>query len=348
MGSIIKVKVKDGQNKAHIKGSDQMRAFLAKLKERGMYAMQYRDYYSILELDKNASQEDIKKAYRKLAKKYHPDANPGNKKAEEKFKDISEAYEVLSDPEKRKAYDNFGSEYNFQNGYNFDPSQYGFGNKVRYEYRTSGNKDYSDFFNMFFGGGGFDFDSIFSRTGSAGRGVKYGYDGEDIEAEIEITPEEGFRGIEKRISLRGQSGGKSLVFKIPKGVKDGEKIRLKGQGHPGSGGGRNGDLLLTVRIKPDKGFSLEGLDITTTVDLMPWDAALGTEVAVDTIEQKILVKVPAGIQSDSKIRVVGKGYVDKSGNRGDMYIKVRIVNPKVITAEMKDLFEKLKKAGRNF
>ncbi|MCX7842416.1 MAG: DnaJ domain-containing protein [Clostridia bacterium] len=307
--------------------------------------MQYKDYYSILGLDKNASQEDIKKAYRKLAKKYHPDTNPGNKQAEEKFKDVNEAYEVLSDPEKRKKYDNFGNEYNFQNGYDFDPSQFGFGKNVKYEFRTGGGMDHSDFFNMFFGGG-FDFDSLFDHAGMNKNKRHSAYKGEDIEAELEITPEEGFHGAEKKISIRGHMGVKNLSFKIPKGVKDGQRIRLQGQGEEGLNGGQNGDLFLNIRIKPSERFTLEGNDLTTTLNIMPWDAALGSETSVDTIDGRILVKIPAGIQTDSKVRVAGKGYVDGTGKRGDLYLKVRIVNPSHITNEMKGLYEKLRQASK--
>lgn len=306
--------------------------------------MQYKDYYSILGIDKNASQDEIKKTYRKLAKKYHPDTNPGNKQAEEKFKDINEAYEVLSDPEKRKKYDNFGNEYNFQDGYNFDPSQFGAGNNFKYEFRSGGGGDFSDFFNMFFGGGGFDFGDIRGKAGAKGRGMNFAYAGENIEAEIEITPEEGFNATEKRVSLRGRNGEKSLTFKIPKGVKDGEKIRLQGQGEPGVNGGQNGDLYLSVKFKDGSRFTLEGNDLAMTLDVFPWDAALGGEMPVDTIDGRILVKIPAGIQTDSKIRVPGKGYVDRNGRRGHLYIKIRIVNPAVITYEAKELYEKLKQA----
>lgn len=309
--------------------------------------MQYKDYYSILGINKNASQNDIKKAYRKLAKKYHPDANPGNKQAEEKFKDISEAYEVLSDPEKRKKYDNFGSEFHFQNGYDFDPSQFGFGNNVKYEFRTGGSRNYSDFFNMFFGDSGFDFDDFFGHTKFKKRGVNFAYDGEDVEAEIEITPEEGFKGVEKRVVLRGGSGEKSITFKIPRGVKDGEKIRFQGQGEPGVNGGKRGDLYLVVRFKSDGRFLLEGNDLNMTLDIMPWDAALGSEVPVNTIDGRILVKIPAGIQTDSKIRVAGKGYIDRKGRRGDLYIRIRIVNPNVISHEVRELYEKLRMISRS-
>ncbi|TYQ12798.1 UNVERIFIED_CONTAM: curved DNA-binding protein [Acetivibrio alkalicellulosi] len=306
--------------------------------------MEYKDYYSVLGVDKNASQEDIKKTYRKLAKKYHPDINKNDKDSEKKFKDVNEAYEVLGDEEKRKKYDNFGSEFDFQNGHDFDPSQYGFGNNVRYEYRTENAGDYSDFFNMFFGRG-FDFDNIFERSGTrGGRTRNYSYKGEDIEAQIEVTPEEGFNGIEKTISLRGQKGERKLTFKIPKGVKDGERIRLREQGEKGVNGGKNGDLILIVKIKNSGNYVLEGNNLIATIDILPWTAALGGELPVNTMEGKILIKIPEGIQTDSKIRVVGKGYIDKDGKRGDLYIKVRLVNPKTITPEMRELFKELARA----
>lgn len=307
--------------------------------------MQYKDYYNILDIDKKATQDEIKKAYRKLAKKYHPDANPNDKKAEEKFKQVNEAYEVLGDAEKRKKYDTFGSEVNFQDGYDFDPSKYGFGNNVKYKYSTNAG-DYSDFFNSFFGEGGFDLGSIFGGGGTRRRRQSYAAKGGDIEAVIEILPEEGFGGIEKSVSIRGRTGDKSFTFKIPKGVKDGEKIRLKGQGEPGTNGGSNGDLYLTVKFKKGSRFEIEGKDLLTTLDVMPWEAALGAEKPVDTMDGRILIKVPPGIQTDSKIRVAGKGYTDRSGSRGDLYIKVRIMNPKVMTREIKELYTKLKEVSK--
>ena len=308
--------------------------------------MQYKDYYSTLGVDKNAAQEDIKKAYRKMAKKYHPDANPNDKKAEETFKEVSEAYEVLGDTDKRKKYDAFGSNVNFQNGYDFDPSSYGFGDNVRYEYSTNAGGGYSDFFNSFFGEGGFDLGSIFGGAGAKGRRQNYSAKGGDVEAIIEILPEEGFAGIEKSVNIRGRTGDKSLSFKIPKGVNDGEKIRLKGQGEPGTNGGSSGDLYLTVKLKKGSRFEIEGKDILTTLDVMPWDAALGAEKSVDTLEGKILIKVPPGIQTDNKIRATGRGYTDRNGSRGDLYIKIRIVNPKVMTSEIKELYAKLQEVAK--
>jgi len=314
--------------------------------------MKYKDYYEILGVDKKASQDEIKKAYRKLAKKYHPDANPGSKAFEEKFKEVNEAYEVLGDEEKRKKYDQLGQGFNFQNGYEFDPSQFGFGKNVRYEYRTSGDNDFSDFFNMFFGGGGFDFDDLFSRaqtrTGAGWNGrfsQQYAMEGQDSEAEIEITPEEGFHGVEKMVTISGNGGQRTISFKIPAGIRPGGKIKLSGQGSPGINGGRNGDLYLKVNFKPGR-FELDGNNLIAAVDLTPWEAALGAEIPFETIDGKIIVKVPAGVQTDSRIRVGGKGYKSGSGGRGDLFIKVRIVNPAVLTREERELYEKLSKVSK--
>ena len=305
--------------------------------------MQYKDYYEILGVDKKASQDEIKKAYRKLAKKYHPDAHPGDKKAEDKFKEANEAYEVLGDEEKRKKYDQFGQNGNFSNGYNFDPSQYGFGNNVRYEYRTTGSNDFSDFFNMFFGSDAFDTGSIFGRSGKGFRHQQnFTYDGEDSEAVIEITPEEGFSGTEKKISLRTENGDRTISFKIPEGIRQDDKIKLSGQGNMGVNGGKNGDLFLKIRFKPGSSFELEGMDLISTLELFPWDAALGGEIPFSTIDGKIVVKIPPGIQSGSRIRVTGKGYRDRNGLRGDLYLKIKIVNPSSLSKEQKELYEKLR------
>ena len=304
--------------------------------------MKYKDYYSILGVDKKATPEEIKKAYRKLAKQYHPDKNKGDKKAEDKFKDIGEAYEVLSDEKKRAQYDQFGNDPAFQNGREFDPSQYGFNQGgVRYEYASSG--DHSDFFNMFFGGGGFDISDLFGGGGRTR--AQQVYNGENIDAEITITPEDGAAGVTQRIALQTHTGKRNITFKVPRGVRGGEKIRLKGQGGPGHGGGKNGDLYLTVRFKPSKHFAIEGTDLVTTLDLMPWDAALGTKMHVRTLSGRINVTIPPGVQTDNKIRVAGKGYPARSGKHGDLFIKVRIVNPKTLTSEMRSLYEQMRKVA---
>jgi curved DNA-binding protein len=309
--------------------------------------MKYKDYYESLGVKKDASQDEIKKAYRKLAKKHHPDANSGNKASEEKFKEISEAYEVLGDKEKRTKYDNFGQESNFQNGYDFDPSQYGFGNNTRYEYRTTGTDDFSDFFNAFFGGGSFAGNDVFANASRASRYRRdYPTKGEDLETEIEISLEEGFNGAEKRVVLRNEGGSKTITFKVPAGIKEGEKIKLSGQGKPGVSKGKNGDLYMSVKFKSKGNFELDGINLNKTVELKPWEAALGDEIPIDTIDGRIIVKIPSGVQSDSRIRLAGKGYKDRNGKRGDLFIKVRIMNPSIISNEMRELYEKMSKLYR--
>jgi curved DNA-binding protein len=320
--------------------------------------MQYKDYYAILGVDKTASKDEIKRAYRKLAKQHHPDANKGDKVSEEKFKDISEAYEVLSDDEKRRKYDMFGSQAQYAHGADFDPSQFGWTGNVRYS--TTGSGDRSDFFNMFFSDA-FDLSSLFggARTGrttahvfegddlselfggrTAGRTSRV-RDGRHIETQIEITPEEGATGTERRISLQTETGVRTINFRVPRGVKDGETIRLKGQGHPGVGGGQAGDLRLTVKLKGGK-FSFEDGQLVTQLDLYPWDAALGAKKTVDTLDGRIAVNIPAGVQPGSKIRIAGKGYPSRDGSRGDLYLKLRLINPVYLTSEQKALYEKLR------
>jgi curved DNA-binding protein len=187
-----------------------------------------------------------------------------------------------------------------------------------------------------------DLGDLFGQRSQAG-GHSQIRDGENVEAEIEITPEEGAAGVEKRISLQTQAGTKTINFKVPKGVGNGETIRLKGQGYSGAGGGKTGDLHMKVRIVPSERFTLEGSDLITNVDVYPWDAALSGKVPVETLDGRIMVKIPEGVQTDSKIRVAGKGYPSRAGKQGDLYIRVRIMNPQHITAEQKGLFEKLKK-----
>lgn len=303
--------------------------------------MEYKDYYKILGVDKTASQDTIKKSFRKLAKKYHPDANPGNKSAEEKFKEVSEAYEVIGDEDKRKKYDQFG-QTGFQNGMNFDPSQFG-----HYEFKSSQN-GFSDFFNMFFGSGGIDIDNIFGGHGRT-RGFSSGYSagpsqmcGDDIEAEMSITPEEAMDGKEKTFTIRTGTGTKTISVNIPQGIPEGGKIKLAGQGNPGYGGGPNGDLYIVIRFKEGK-FKLEGNNLIYRLEVYPWTAALGGEAKVQAPDGLIQVKIPAGIQTDQKIRVSGKGYGKKGGKRGDLYIQVKIINPRYLNNDQKKLYEELKK-----
>ena len=287
--------------------------------------MKNKNYYKVLGVEKSATQEEIKSAYRKLAKKYHPDANPENKRYEKNFLEINEANETLGDADKRKKYDNLGSESSFQNSNDFRQNS-------RYTQRSNNGGGRSSFHNMFFGGD--DFDDMFGGSTSPQKGG-------DIEASIELTIEEGFKGIEKRISLKVSSGEKDLTFKVPIGVKEGQKIRLKGQGESGINGGSNGDLYLIVKFNLKDKFTLEGIDLVTTIDIMPWESALGTKMSVDTIDGEIFMTIPSSMQTGSKLRALKKGYIDKNGRRGDLYIILRIVNPKVTTPQIKKLYEKL-------
>ncbi|MGI6622189.1 MAG: DnaJ domain-containing protein [Clostridiaceae bacterium] len=308
--------------------------------------MKYRDYYEVLGVKKDASQEQIKKAYRKLAKQYHPDANPGNKKAEEKFKEINEAYEVLGDEEKRKKYDRFGSEFNFTNGYDFDPSQFGFGSgNVRYEYRTggSGTGGFSDFFNLFFGeGGGINIDDLFSDRGTRRSwGFRQNLRGEDKEAEIKISVADGLLGAEKHITLESPNGRKTISVKIPKGIQPGGKIRLANQGGKGINGGADGDLYLIVKFKEDE-YTLKGSDLYKKIEVTPWMAALGGEAKVSLPDARIIVKIPQGIRTGDNIRIPGKGYYNSIGKRGDLFIQVQINNPGCLTQRQRELYQELK------
>lgn len=323
--------------------------------------MKYKDYYKILGVSKNASQDEIKKAYRKLAKQYHPDANPGNKQAEEKFKDINEAYEVLSDEEKRKKYDMLSDNIRFGNGFDFDPSQFNFGG-FKYEFRTD-DSPFSDFFNMFFGKNSINLDDFFSTFGFKTANYKdHGntyrerhydihknvfYDDADIETEMTITLEEAFSGAEKKISLnQGDGQIKSYLVKIPAGIRDGEKIRLAGLGRLSPNSGRRGDLYIKVRLKEHPYFRLEGSDMFITLPLTPWEAALGCQVKIKAIDGTLSIKVPPGIQSGQKLRLAGKGYRSAGGGRGDLFAEVMIMVPRNMTSEERRLFEELQAVSK--
>jgi curved DNA-binding protein len=253
--------------------------------------LEYKDYYKLLGVTKGASQEEVSKAFKKLARKYHPDLNPNNPEAEAKFKEINEAYEVLKDPEKRKLYDSLGP--NWKDGQNFQPPP-GFEN---FQFRSGGfgAEGFSDFFETIFGGGGF------SGTGGFG-GARFGGDpfgrtmrsrGHDAEVRLNLTMEEAYRGGRKTLTLQEQVRGadgrpqmqsKTLEVNIPAGVKDGAKIRLAGQGSPGMGGGPAGDLLLQVTIAEHPLFRLEGVNVVYDLRLAPWEAVLGCTVRIPTLD----------------------------------------------------------------
>ncbi|UOO37445.1 J domain-containing protein [Oscillospiraceae bacterium CM] len=312
--------------------------------------MDFKDYYKVLGVEKSASAEEIKKTYRKLAKKYHPDTNAGSKSAEEKFKDISEAYEVLGDADKRSKYDTMYDDLKSGRagagfGGGFDPnmySNYAAGNNGGYTYTWSGGDggaDFSDFFNMFFGGRGGGYDDLFAGRSRGFSG--YNADGQDIDAVVEIGIREAFKGGEKTISLQTQSGTKTVKFKIPPGIQSGQKIKLSGLGGPAAGKGKPGNLYLEISLKPEAGFSFNGPDLEKTIDVYPWQAALGDSIRVNTLDERLSVKLPAGIQTGGKLRVAARGYPGKNGKRGALSLVVKLVNPGVISGEMKALYEQL-------
>ncbi|HEY8363335.1 MAG TPA: DnaJ C-terminal domain-containing protein [Tissierellaceae bacterium] len=300
--------------------------------------MEYKDYYKILGVDKTASQEEIKRAYRNLVKKYHPDLNPNDPKAQEKLKEINEAYEVLGDEEKRKRYDAFGSAYNFTNGQHFDPSQFGFdnfGKGFSYTYTTDG--DFSDFFNLIFGDmakskgarSAFDFSNLFGGR-KARRSSSY-------ESQLNLTIEEGYNGTTKNVTLNINGINKTIAVNVPKGILPGKKLKVKGEKW-----GINGDILFKINFIDDGRNRLDGLDIISKLDIVPWQSVLGDKVVVSTLDGKIKVNIPKLVSSGMKIRVPQKGYRDMNGNRGDLYLEINIVNPSTISDEEIKLYERLR------
>ena len=298
--------------------------------------MEYKDYYKILGVDKSTSQNDIKKAYRKLAKRYHPDLNPDDNKAQEKFKGINEAYEVLGDADKKKKYDQFGSNADYSNGQNFDPSQYGFGGGGgSYSYNSSGGEGFSDFFNMFFGGGG-------SKSSRNSRSSFQQAPRQSYESQLNITLEEAYNGATKDITLNFMGENKNLAIKLPKGILPGKKLKVKGEKW-----GIDGDILFQINFVTDNENTLDGLDVISKQNVLPWEAALGAKVVVNTLSGKIRVNIPEGIVGGKRIRIPKKGYIDIKGNTGDLYIEINIVNPTEMTPEMLKLYEELSRISEN-
>ncbi len=305
--------------------------------------MKYRDYYEVLGVPKDATQSVIKKAFHKLAKQHHPDATSNNKVSEERFKEVSEAYEVLGDEKKRKKYDEMGREAAFSNGSDFDPSRV-WRTTRRTRTNDASENDFSDFFNAFFGGGSDNLSDMFDRGGAGGRHTRSrAQDGGLLEADVSISLREAYNGTERKVTVRGGASDRTISFQIPAGVMPEEKIRLTGQGGAGSGGGKAGDLLIRVMVAEDARYKLNGMDLEMALDLMPWQAALGFEARVETLEGNLLVKTPPGIQTDGRIRVTGRGYRDRKGKQGDLYLRIRIMNPKTPDKELMDLYQSYNK-----
>jgi DnaJ-class molecular chaperone len=331
-----------------------------------------KDYYEVLGIKRGASDDEIKKAYRKLARKFHPDLNPGDKAAEEQFKHLQEAYDVLSEAENRKLYDQYGENWRaVKAGAGVPPPGW------EGAQRTSGGAppggfDFGDFdFGSFGGAGGFDFGDLFGRAGPSARGRRSNR-GQDVEAQLELSLEEAHRGGRRTLQLQTAEtcptcygagvkdskpcptcGGAGQVLKpktievnIPAGVRDGSTIRLAGQGGAAVNGAQPGDLYLHIRLRPHPVFTVRGDDLEVELPIAPWEAVLGAKVEAPTIDGKVELTVPPGAQNGQRLRLRGQGLNKRKGGRGDEYVRLKIVVPKEVNAEERRLFEELKQASR--
>jgi curved DNA-binding protein len=308
------------------------------------------DYYKTLGVEKSASEEDIKKAYRKLAMKFHPDRNPGNKQAEEKFKKLSEAYAVLSDQEKRKQYNSYGSDA-FQQRYSQEDIFKGFDlNDILREFGFGGGGRGSRGFGGGRGrtygqGGGDPFADLFGG-GGGGHG-QAPQKGQDYEYNLSITLEESVSGVEKKLSLQKEDRVEEINIKVPPGISSGKKLRLAGKGSPGYGEGMPGDLYLNISVLPHPIFARDGMDIYVEKSINYSQAALGTTIDVSTIEGTTKrIKIPAGTQNNTKIRMKGFGVPNlRGGAKGDQYVKIFVDVPRRLTDQQTQLIRKLAEEG---
>jgi curved DNA-binding protein len=309
-------------------------------------AVQFRDYYETLGVSKTASEDEIKSAFRKLARKYHPDVAKDKKAAEEKFKQINEAYEVLSDPEKRRKYDQLGENWNQPGGFQ-RPPQWGGGQPGGFRWGSGenggvefefGGTGFSDFFEAFFGGGRGR--SAFGGFGQRGTMAERG---SDVEADIMVTLEEALHGSTRQVSLRRAGSKKTETYqvKIPRGVREGQRIRLAGQGEAGEGGGKSGDLFLRVRLARHPDFSVEGSDLVHEVKIAPWQAVLGDQIIVPTLEGNARLKLPPGTQGGQRFRLRERGLPGVSGQRGDLYVVAQISVPKKLSERERKIWDQL-------
>ena len=302
--------------------------------------MKYQDYYQILGVSRDASDADIKKSYRKLARQYHPDVN-SEASAEEKFKQANEAYEVLKDSEKRQAYDRFGSDW--KHGHEFNAGSYGDGfSGARGSEGFSGG-DFSDFFESIFGDG-------YQQQHGQGRQARPSPKGEDQQLTLKISLEEAYHGGSKTIqfSQKSPSGNsnagpemKKLKVNLPKGVGQGQKIRLSKQGHPAPGGGSAGDLYLEMNIQPHRYFKLDNSDINLRLPITPWEAAQGATLQVPTLDGKVELKIKPGMQSGQKMRLKGKGMPGPV--QGDQFVEIMIQAPPIQSEQDEDMYRQMQK-----
>lgn len=311
----------------------------------------YQDYYQTLGVPRDATEEQIRSAYRKLARRYHPDVNK-SADATERFKQLGEAYEVLKDAEKRRRYDALGA--NWREGQEFTPPP-GWGPEGSVHYQTvdlgdlglgGEGADFSDFFSAIFGGG--------TGTGTRRARRPRRARGEDVEAELAVPLEDVYRGAVKTVTLSQPEVGpdgrlheatRSYEVRIPPGTREGARLRLAGQGTQGAGGGASGDLYMRIRLQPHPRFRVEGADLHVQVPVAPWEAALGAEVPVSTLDGTVQARLPAGTGSGRRLRLRGLGLPDSGGRRGDLYAEVRVDVPRTLAPREKELFEELRRVS---
>jgi curved DNA-binding protein len=317
--------------------------------------VEYKDYYTVLGVPRDASAEDIKKAFRKLARQYHPDKAQDKKAGEEKFKRINEAYEVLGDPANRKKYDQLGARWKEGEGFQPPPgwqrgSRPGADSSRSYEFHFGGSTGFSDFFEQFFGRGGeFGFqhgDEGFAQARGPARG-------NDIEGDLLVTLDEVIKGSSRTISLQrtdprtGQAKMETIRVRIPPGVYEGQSIRVRGKGDEGSDGAESGDLFLRVRLAAHPDFRTRGADLYYDLDLAPWEAVLGSTVTVPTLRGHVKMRIPSGTNNGQKLRVRGQGLSKgQTDERGDLYVIVNIQLPEHLSDEERALWEQLGRTSR--
>jgi curved DNA-binding protein len=322
-------------------------------------AVDFKDYYATLGVARDASEADIKQAFRKLARKYHPDVAKDKKTAEEKFKEINEANEVLSDPEKRRRYDELGANWQQSGAPHAQPGtgepQHARGHPQ--EFNFGGSTGFSDFFEQFFGGARGrtrSYDDMFrSAAASEGGGTEFRMPGSDIEGDLLVTLEEALRGASRQISLQRlnpQSGApetETFTVRIPPGAAEGRRIRVRGKGGRGNGGAEPGDLFLRVRLASHPEFEVRGVDLYHELELAPWEAALGAQVTVPTLDGAVKLRIPPGTSSDRQLRIRGQG-LPKSPitERGDLYVIAKIAIPGETGPRERELWEELARVSK--
>ena len=324
-------------------------------------AVEFKDYYSVLGVSRTATDDEIKKAFRKLARLYHPDVAKDKKSAEQKFKEINEANEVLSDPVKRRKYDELGADWETGGAPQAGARQRWRGpdGQRQQEYHFGGT-GFSDFFEQFFGGGGrgVDVDDLFRNAQSRGGGqgaAQYAMRGQDIEGDILVTLDEALQGSTRSISLQrldpvsSERETETFQVRIPPGAQEGRRIRVPGKGGSGQGGAAAGDLFLLVRLAAHPEFDVRGTDLYHELELAPWEAVLGAQVLVPTLSGSVKLRVPPGTSNGRQLRVKGQGLPTQPGKceeRGDLYVVTRVDVPTQVTKEERELWEQLARISR--